>query len=553
MRSTGNVLQGRSISIRLAVLMLGIVTMLACFEPTSKAGTGVTLPIASFFDIVVDDAHGQLFLSQGFGSSEIVAVDFVGNMVGTIAASEAYELALSDDGTTLYTALAGSDEIASFSTETLLPAGAPVAAGAQLNGQLAIAGGSLWFGFEGGTCPPDGNAYLGSVPIGGGSITTYSGGDFPTSSPQLTTSPAAPNTLVTSNSSCAGNPFAVWDVSTASPVALAGPELLPEFPWSAQEMDSAGTTLFVADGSIVRNYRVSDLTEQPGVYNPWPSGATSLATTSVNGGWLAAADRPNPYPGPAVSLFAPGQGKDPQAQYLSGNVHVCPGGLAFSEDAATLFVIKCKDGSIALARIDRPARFASGLTITAPKVVNPSGPFKVTAHLPSFDTNGAVRISKTPLDKGTKLLIDQAVNGDGDLTTKASIDRKTTFAASYAGDDRYLPGTVKITVTVRTIVKAKMIHGAGRSGRYTTYANDARYAAKVIPDKGGRKLSVLLQGYVGGRWRELARKSFRLRANSTLVLRLVGFPNGAYRLQGEYPGDRYTLRGRSSWDYFKIT
>src|ERR1700723_3721308 len=68
------------------------------------ADTTVALPITSFYQVVVDSAHGHLFISQGSSSvNEILVTNLAGQEVTTIGGQDGVTgIALSPDGSTLY-------------------------------------------------------------------------------------------------------------------------------------------------------------------------------------------------------------------------------------------------------------------------------------------------------------------------------------------------------------------------------------------------------------------------------------------------------------------
>ena len=520
----------------------------------SSAGTAQavapSLPITTFGDFVVDDVHDRLFISQGFESTEIVVVDLEGVAVGTIPASKAGGLDLSPDSSTLYAALEGTDQIGMYDSSTLEPVGAPVDAGGDLNGQLEVAGGSVWFGFDGGGCPETPSAFLGSMPLGGGTVTAHAGGNFPVASPRLAAS-ASSDVLITYHPTCAGNVLTSWSAATDPPTLMGTPKIVPLFLWSF-EVSEGGGLVFVSDSSIIRSYRTSDL-EERATYDTWPAGSGALATTSANGGWLASGGPPNPTPGPAVSLHDIGGGRAPEGQFLSGDHPICHHGMGFNEDGTTLFAIECSEPTFELHAIDRPTRYGSDVMISAKRNVDAFAPVRITAHLPEHGTNGVLRIERTPLDGNTTLLVERTVNSSGDVVATVRLTRQTRFVVTYEGDDGYLPGSDAITVRVRLLVTGVMLQPYARSNGYALYHDDALYRATVKPPKPGKSVYVQLHAFLGGRWQEVATAHFRLNANSRVRVRITDFPVGRYRIRTTRPGDRYNLQGVSTWDRFRIT
>jgi hypothetical protein len=87
-------------------------------QPASAAAP-VSLPISSYYQMVVDAAHGHIFISQGSsGQDGILVTDLSGQVVTTITGqSSVVGIALSPDGSTLYDAVSGA--VNAISTSTL--------------------------------------------------------------------------------------------------------------------------------------------------------------------------------------------------------------------------------------------------------------------------------------------------------------------------------------------------------------------------------------------------------------------------------------------------
>ncbi|MFC3573621.1 hypothetical protein ACFOZ0_10135 [Streptomyces yaanensis] len=131
-----------------AALLLGLTTVIGPGAADSYAASDVPLPIAHFAHLVVDAAHGHLFISGGAGTDGILVTDLDGGNPTTISGEPgATGLALSDDGSALYAALPDQDAIAAISTDNLTES-ARYGTGADTRpDSLAVAGGTLWFGY----------------------------------------------------------------------------------------------------------------------------------------------------------------------------------------------------------------------------------------------------------------------------------------------------------------------------------------------------------------------------------------------------------------------
>jgi hypothetical protein len=85
----------------------------AAATPAISAPSTVSLPITSYYQMAVDSADSQVFISQGSnGSDSIVVTNLSGKIVGAIAEPSAVEgITLSPNGSTLYAALVGSGTV----------------------------------------------------------------------------------------------------------------------------------------------------------------------------------------------------------------------------------------------------------------------------------------------------------------------------------------------------------------------------------------------------------------------------------------------------------
>ena len=92
-------------------------------DPSVPAASGTPLPFnasPSWGDIVVDETHGQVFVSGGQGNTGVVVADLDGQILETIPDLAGAEgLLLSEDGSTLYVALVDGKAIAAVDTATL--------------------------------------------------------------------------------------------------------------------------------------------------------------------------------------------------------------------------------------------------------------------------------------------------------------------------------------------------------------------------------------------------------------------------------------------------
>jgi hypothetical protein len=262
-----------------AFIVAGIAAVPAGAGTTSaSAPSSVSLPITSYYQMAVDSADGQVFISQGkSGGDSIVVTDFSGNVVGSIAEPSPVEgIALSPDGSTLYAALVGSTTVSPaisvISTSSLtqrttfpLPAG-------YTPGDVAVQSGDLWVSYSA-------DAYHGGI------------GDFDLSAtspvlqtpsvmsqwgvaPMLAADPSgAGDTLVAAAPNSLSSPVATYDTSIATAVGEGQPCAASPTEY-AYVMDVAvapgGAALILAcdapEAGDAYPYSTSDLSQESPAY-----------------------------------------------------------------------------------------------------------------------------------------------------------------------------------------------------------------------------------------------------------------------------------------------
>src|ERR1700722_14620083 len=90
-----------------AGVIVSIGFLVAGSNQPASAPAPVPLPISSYYQMVVDAAHGHIFISQGSSSQDgILVTDLSGQVITTITGqSGVVGITLSPDGSTLYAAL----------------------------------------------------------------------------------------------------------------------------------------------------------------------------------------------------------------------------------------------------------------------------------------------------------------------------------------------------------------------------------------------------------------------------------------------------------------
>ena len=201
-----------------------VVTLLAAGSlapaATAYAGTGpTTLPIWSFFDLLVDHDRDQIYISQGRPSHAVIVTDLNGQVSGQIdGLFDPHGMALSEDGSILYVAQPTKESIALVDPDTLQVTGSLDLPAEFCPGTVAVSGQYIvagidcdHWGEDGFTNPPSGGAVLDT---GGGGWLHIDTNNF--IGPHVTSSPGDPGTVLLWDS----HHMQTWDVTGPAPTFL---------------------------------------------------------------------------------------------------------------------------------------------------------------------------------------------------------------------------------------------------------------------------------------------------------------------------------------------
>ena len=530
-------------SVATAVLLLG-------WTP-SVGAAATTLPLTNYGDMVVDAAHGHVFVTGGFGNSSVVVLDFNGRIEQTISGQEGAAGMVIDESTSmLYVALSGSTQISRISTETLSEVGRFSVAPGPAPYFLASAGGRLWFSGCG-----DSPGFASITPAGT-DLREY--GD--SSCAALASSPADPSLLAVAG--IGGSPaiISIYDVSSDPPsLEISGvPPGDVYGPSNLQDMAVTpdGLGLLVACGYPYFHQAVSlsDLTRLV----KYESGAYPNAVAASPDGQYVAGGI-NDYYGSDVFIFESGASTATRVHQFDPIASLYPRGLAFSPNGRKLFAAaetSPASGGVQFHVLSN--RLSTTLTLDASKsVVNHGGSLKLTAHLSPGETeNKRVSIYATP-HGGTKMLVKRdSVDSDGNLEATVRPKKRTTYTATFAGDETYEAATSNAeAVLVRVITTTDIAGFYGTSGKYRLYhlGQQVKQTGAVVPNHAGRNLKFVAQLHRNGAWRTVATASFRIRANGSITAFFTPGSRRSFRMRNEFAGDRDHLGDVSPWRYAKVT
>ena len=526
--------------------------------PAGLATTKTSLPLTGFFDMVVDDAHGHVFVTGGSGNSSVVVVDFSGNVVTSIGSQPgAAGMALDAANSTLYVALRDSNAISVIDTATLAETSRISIAPAGLPLTVALAGGRLWFSHDCNSA----DSRFGSIALNGTDVQLYArSGDYPSTCPILVTSPVDDDVLVATGMGSSPPNIFVYDASTAVPTVTFWKRMSGSGDFEDLIFTPDGASLLGAAGAPyqVQRLQVSDLATS----GSYPTGAypVGVAVTSDGAYVAGAVDTGN---GPEVVVF-PADSSTPLRDFEYGredDAEMYFGPLAFSADSSKLFTVAepgTEGGGITFRVHGSPLTPPVATTTTLAASAK-SGALNskvvLTARVQGAGS-GTMSIYATPYLGAKTLVAAGTVNSSGVFTRAVKLKATTTYTAEYTGDDGHLDSKSGARVVkVRPRLTVSLSGFYRKSGKYRLYhrGQDPEVVGTITPALAATKLKFVAQVYRGGRWRSGTSSTFPVgmfgQANAFLRRTTIG----RYRVRVVFAGNGNHLSAVSAWAYIRIT
>ncbi|MFG1995844.1 WD40 repeat domain-containing protein [Actinoplanes sp. NPDC048988] len=216
----------------------------------AAASPGGSLRITGVSDVLVDPARQQVLISDA-KSGTIVVTDY---RAATKAVRSGLagigDLVLSPDGKTVYAAVADAHSIVAFDAATMTETGRHFINVAAFPRTLAVAGGTLFVGYDFGTANSRGA--LGALDLPGGTFRRnfFTADGSPHEAPRLLTAAGAPGRLVatdvSSDATTQGNTW-VYDVADGVPAEIASTTAAPG-PVADVELSRDGSQILGVGG-----------------------------------------------------------------------------------------------------------------------------------------------------------------------------------------------------------------------------------------------------------------------------------------------------------------
>jgi len=453
-RSSRRAAAARAVVRRTAVLVLGILALSSGLlgipaSAVAASETVVELPLTSVRDVVVDDAHGHVFVT-GWGSDHVVVRDLDGAAVTTITGQQgAAQMTLSPDGSTLYVALDEGDAVSAISTTTLSEVMRYPTGAGTCPTTLAVTMGKLWFGYG---CYGEGKGNLGVIDPAAQPATVVmdKAAWIFYDAPGLQASAAKPGLLVGGRMGGSPSRLRLLDVSSGDVVL--GAEVEPGSNLQDFAITADGTHVITASGGPYRHlaFRTTDLSHD-GVYGWLDAYPNAVA---VGAGGFVAAGR-HAFDAPDVYLY---ESEGPLMRRIelggdaTGEHRLGAAGLAFNADATRLYAVTDTRGSGDPARLHvlSLAKQPTSVALEVPTRVDINQAYSLIGRLSSAEplrAGSVVTVQREGVD-GTVALPSRATSTDGSFTIPDTVSKRGLYSyrVSFAGDGAHTASSATVTV-----------------------------------------------------------------------------------------------------------
>ncbi len=532
----------RSVLAVLAVLCLGLAVPTSIAQADSTRDVG----LKGFADIVVDQPHGHVFISQG--TSTVVVTDLAGKPVGTLTGlAGANGMTLSDDGSELYIALSKADAIAQVDTTSPFAAGAVTTfpTGADTCPlDVAIASGLVWYDA---TC--DGQ-WANVHPLDPATGTVYDTGYHVAYNSRLAASPALPDTLFASDIgsspaylykySVTGAPTPTvsvqtrWDVHEAASFAVSGD--------GSQVITGGHQAFSTADLSPVHTYPVPHSTSAVALR----ASDDLLAFGSTDGVVL--------YPLGASTATGTYHFDDPDARVVDG-------GLAFGGSHLYAVTYDSQYAPHYVLQVITPRnRPRAHVTVAVS-----GGHYRygkkatVTATLHGHRSTSKLELYAATPDGKLYFLKRGRPDQHGRLSMRLAMTVNASFIGVFDGDRAVAADGAAKRVSVRAWVVGKTFREKRHVGHYALYQPSQKlvYAAAVGPNKKHQCLYFRAQFHVRGHWgHDSTTSCVAMNKKSAAGVYMQGSQAMAgipIRLRAEWFGDALNKSAKSAWSFAEFT
>ncbi|MEW2559240.1 YncE family protein [Streptomyces griseorubiginosus] len=488
-------MRSTSAATALAVLFSSAALSVAAAGTASAASAVVSSPGG----LVVDDALRRVFVSDQ-ADGRILATDYNGTLVARATGlGGATDLTVSDDGTTLYAALAGSHEIVALdATDLKVKARYPVATDTGPR-YVAFAAGKVWF-----TYGDQWDGDLGSVDP---AVDPASGTDpvqlaqFPSQGTSigvwgqalLDTDPLRPGVLAVGETGISTDSMAVLDVSDGTPGLTAWYQGDYSLNSGISDIDLvAGADQVLVNGTD-RDAYANGSFSKAGAY---PAGQGADVGRS---GLIAQVA------GTKIAIYRPNATR-PLRTYSTGSRPAAD--VAWAGDSSRVFALVAGSGGYTLKALTGPTLNVPTLTINAPatatraKSLTVTGKLSATVPLPA---GARLSVTRTDLESPNgKALPGVTVKADGtySFTNTPPAGSKVKYTVTYAGDAGHAAVSASDTVDVSRAATSLSLNN---NGKLYNYGTDVKFTAHLGKTYKNRSVSIYADPFGSDRGKKLIR------------------------------------------------
>ncbi|KOV58435.1 hypothetical protein ADL00_26445 [Streptomyces sp. AS58] len=478
-------MRSTSAATALAVLFSSAALTALSAGSASAAAATVTTPGG----IAVDGAQQRVFVGDA-SAGAIVAANYSGTVVDRVTGIGAVsDLALSDDGSTLYAAAPDRHEIVALDPATLdIKQRHPVATDTGPR-YVAFAGGKAWFSYgdqwdgDLGSVDPAVDPSSGADPVALGQYPGKVWGQV-----LLDTDPNSPGLLAVGETGLSTSAMAVLDVSGGTAQEVAWHHGDYSLNDGIRDIDLVpGAAQVLVNGHDRDAYANGGFTKA----GSYPSGqfadvAANGLVAQVNGG--------------KVAVYRPDAGA-PLRTYTTSSSYGA-GDLAWSPDSARVFVLAGTGGGYTLKALTEPTMNVPTLSVNAPstatraKKLTVTGWITATVPLPS---GVKLAVTRTDLESPSgKALPAVTVKSDGtySFTDTPPAGGTVTYKVSYAGDAEHTAVSASDKVTVS---RASTSLSLNNNGKVYNYGTDAKFTAHLGTTYKNRSVEIWANPYGGDR------------------------------------------------------
>jgi len=464
----------KSVLLAAAGMTVSAGLVLAGSNQPASAAAPVSLPISSYYQMVVDAAHGHIFISQGSSSQDgILVTDLSGQVVTTITGqSSVVGIALSPDGSTLYDAVSGA--VNAISTSTLAQtASYPMPAGdSPFN--VAAQSGKVWVSYNTGAAFAAAIGYF-DPSAASPTLQTPAAMSGWSDAPQIAADPQDTGVLVATGSF--PNGLASYDTAANPVTTLAGSPTGSSGCSDEQDLavSPGGSEFAVAchdSGRSDQVYSTASLSPLRSLGSP--TAPPFNVAISYDAAGDAAAGTTTSVPSPDLYIYPPGSATAVNTYSLyslggAGGI-LAPRGLAWAPDGSQVFGMLSRGSGFALAMVANPTVSAPDHTTTvlncSPNPVPIGGTTSCAAIVTDTVAGGTAPTGTVAFTSDTSggtfsssscTLAPDSTTGQATCVvsyTPAQGGSGTTqnITAAYGGDGSHAPssGQAALILTVRT-------------------------------------------------------------------------------------------------------